>query len=186
MITVNVTEEQKIKCWQFAENIINEGNQFDRFQKSKDIQILRTYVGKLAEYIFYHYIKSKGIDYEIGDMFEIYSGTENVDLYDFVLPSGRTIDIKTASLPFHKRIMIPISQFHLKKDFYVGIKLLFSVDERIISPMSIRKAIIYGYIDRKSLEERPTENFGEGDCKSFMLTELMDIEHLINYFHEPR
>ena len=49
-------------------------------------------------------LKENEIDYDEGDMFEIFEGQENADTYDFVTPCKKSIDIKTASLPFHSRI----------------------------------------------------------------------------------
>lgn len=183
MVEIKVTMKQKQRCYNFAKEIIEGNNQFNRFAQSNLTQINRTYIGKLAELIFFDYIKSLGIKINEGDMFKIYEGQKNVDAYDFVLPNNKTIDIKTASLPFHKRIMIPIDQFiSLKKDYYVGIRLNFSAIDKKIEPFSIETAIIYGYTTRKILEKKQTSNFGEGNCKAIELTELKDINYIINLF----
>ena len=167
---VRISNEEKNKCFEFSKSIIEAENQFNRFRKNKDYQIVRTYVGKLAEYVFLHFLHSNEIQYDIGDMFKIYEGEENTDSYDFITPDGATIDIKTASLPYHSRIMVPISQFHLKKDFYVGIKLNFKTDK--IQPMDIDSCRIYGYIERLILKKQPTEFFGEANCKAYPLKKL--------------
>lgn len=184
MIVLDVLEEEKVRCLSFATTIIRGGNQFDRFNKSMDTQIIRTYVGKLAEYLFLHFLQSRAIDKNEGDMFKIYEGAENADTYDFLLPDGRSIDIKTASLPFHTRIMVPMSQFHLRKDFYVGIKLNFITTNNRIDPNNIQTAWLYGYINREVLENQPTQNFGEGPCKAYSLNNLLEVQKLINMFHE--
>jgi hypothetical protein len=175
-----ITHEEKTRCLAFAVEIIEGGNQFNRFNQSNNTQIVRTYVGKLAEYVFLHYLNDNNIPYEEGNMFEIFQGAENADTYDFITPNNESIDIKTASLPFHSRIMIPISQFHLRKDFYVGIKLNFlSVENGKIDPMNIESCIICGYIERSILEESPTEFYGEGYCKSISLVNLKPISSLL-------
>ncbi len=186
MITLNITQEEKTRSLNFATEIITGGNQFDRFNQSVATQITRTYVGKLAEYIFLHFLQSRNINVNEGDMFEIFEGAENADTFDFLLPNGQSIDIKTASLPFHKRIMVPISQFHLRKDFYVGIKLNFITSSNRINPNNINTAIIHGYVDRATLENQPTQNFGEGNCKAYPLVNLLDIEQLIRMYNDAR
>ena len=84
MITCNVTKSEKERCYQFSKEIIKGGNQFNRFVKSVNIQINRTYVGKLAEYIFLNFLKENNIFYDEGSMFEIFPGKSNVDSHDFI------------------------------------------------------------------------------------------------------
>lgn len=182
---LQVTDEEKERCFDFAERIIIRGDQYNRFGQTGEIQIHRTYIGKLAEYVFLHFLHSRNIPYQEGDMFEIFAGQENADTYDFLLPNGQSIDIKTASRAFHSRIMIPISQFHLRKDYYVGIKLNFDILYGKIVPLSIRTCVLHGYIDRRTMELQPTKNFGEGDCKAYRLNQMITIENLIAMYHEP-
>ena len=180
-----VSKEEKERCYAFAEDIIKGGNQFNRFSQSEITQIHRTYTGKLAEYIFLNLLHERSVNYDEGDMFEIFEGSGNSDTYDFISPQGYTIDIKTASLPFHKRIMVPMSQFHLIKDFYVGIKLNFkNVVGQTIQPFDIDNCTIHGYVKRLTLVERPVEYFGEGNCKSVLLNELNDVERILKLFTE--
>jgi hypothetical protein len=128
-------------------------------------------------------LKENEIDYDEGDMFEIFEGQENADTYDFVTPCKKSIDIKTASLPFHSRIMVPMSQFHLRKDFYVGIKLNFlNTLGRTIKPMEIENCNIHGFIEREVLEKKPTQYFGEGNCKAYSLASLKPIDNIIQLF----
>lgn len=180
----NISPQQIVRCLAFATKIIEDNNQYNRFKQNNATQINRTYIGKLAELIFYDYLVDQGIAVQEGDMFQIFPGAENADGSDFTLPNGKTIDIKTASLAFHKRIMVPISQFHLKKDYYVGIRLFFDTvgNSRTIRPESITRAVIHGYATRQALENRPTEHFGEGPCKAVLLTSLMPIEGLVEGF----
>lgn len=184
MIKRNITSEEIDRSYQFAKNIIEQNNQYNRFEKSIQTQVNRTYIGKLAEYVFLHYLHEEGKDVKEGDMFEIYEGAENADDADFTLKDGRTIDIKTASLPFHQRIMIPITQLHLKKDLYVGVKLNFLDTNRygILDHTKISTATIHGYIERETIVTMPTQNFGEGDCKAYLLTNLKPITNLIEEF----
>ena len=184
MIVVKITDEEKTKSLNFAKEIITGGNQYDRFNQSITKQIERTYIGKLAEYVFLHFLHSRNILIKEGVVFEIFQGVENVDDFDFVLPNGQSIDIKTASMPFRSRIMIPIDQFRLRKDFYVGIKLNFIETGNSLDLTKIETANICGYIDRLTLERRPIEFFGEGDCKAFRLADLLDIEELIKMYYD--
>ena len=109
----------------------------------------------------------------------------NADKYDFVTNNNKSVDIKTASLPFHKRIMIPSSQFRVRKDFYVGVKLNFKNSSgRNIDPMNIYDCSICGYIDRNVMENQPTQYFGEGYCKAYPLKNLKPIDSLIKLFKQ--
>jgi hypothetical protein len=185
MVERKINQLQAKKCHEFATKIITESNQYNRFNKSTDIQIIRTYVGKLAEVVFLEYLLELGVDAEEGDMFEIFAGAENADGFDFTLPNGQTIDIKTASLPFHSRIMVPITQFHLKKDYYVGIKLYFTtLNIQEILEFKIDKAVIFGYATRQEFEQMPTANYGEGNCKAISLNALHPISELIKKFRD--
>lgn len=179
---LQVTEEERNRCFEFATNIINGGNQFNRFQQNLEVQINRTYIGKLAEYVFLHYLHHNGKVYNEGDMFQIFQGAENADQYDFITRGGETVDIKTASLPFHSRIMAPIDQFHLAKSYYVGMKLNFEVNGKTIVPNSIKDCELKGYVNRATMETQLTSNFGEGDCKAYSLNLLSPIEPLLNMF----
>lgn len=180
-----ITLQEKNRCLKFAKEIIQSGNQFNRFNKNEITQINRTYVGKLAEYVFLNFLNDNGIEYEEGDMFEIFEGQQNADNYDFVTINNKSIDIKTASLPFHKKIMIPSSQFHLRKDYYVGIKLNFkNISGKNINPMDIDNCQICGYIDRSVMENQPTQYFGEGNCKAYSLKNLKPINNLLKLFKQ--
>ena len=133
--------------------------------------------------MFLRYLNSNSKSYDEGDMFEIFQGQQNVDSYDFITKEGYTIDIKTASKPFHKRIMVPIDQLNVKKDIYVGIKLNFSsMNGPYINLYDINDCKIFGYIKYSLLIQQPTENFGEGPCKSIQLNQLEPPETLLKLF----
>ena len=184
MINVNITQEMIEKCYRFSSQIILGDNQYDRLPATLYERIERTFVGKLAEYVFLNYLRSRGIYYNEGDMFQIFEGQQNVDGYDFRTRNGRTVDIKSASKPFHKRIMIPIDQFNnIPKDYYVGIKIHSELSaDGLININSIHSATIYGYCEYTYLERFTTSNFGEGPCKAIQLNKLMDIERLVRMF----
>jgi hypothetical protein len=182
-VTIQISESDKVRCLKFAQDIINSSNQFNRFSKTKTKQIERTYIGKLAELMFLKLLKSNSIPYDEGDMFEIFEGQQKADSYDFITRDGYTIDIKTASKPFHSRIMVPLDQLHVKKDIYVGIKLNFiSSNSYDLSLADIYDCKIFGYIKYQNLIAKPTYNFGEGLCKSIMLNELRPVQRLLKLF----
>ena len=180
---LQITQEEKSRSYSFAQQIIKGNNQFNRFNKSEEIQVNRTYVGKLAEYVFLHYLQSKAVLQDEGDMFKVYLGAENADHHDFLMPNGKSIDIKAAWQTFHSRIMIPISQLHLEKDYYVGIKLNFP-QANLFNHQNIQTCNIHGYATRETMQNQPTENFGEGDCKAYLLRNLTDINKLVEMFLE--
>ena len=184
MIDITIAKADISRCLDFAKNIIQTRNQYNRFHKKKSIQIERTFIGKIAEYVFLKYLNDGGKNYPEGDMFDIFEGKENVDSFDFKTKHGHTVDIKTASKPFHKRIMVPITQWHLEKDYYVGIKI-HTQSEGFNGPIkleSISKATIYGYCNRKQIGSSQITNFGDGPCKHYLLTDLYSIENLLDEF----
>lgn len=183
-IDVHITKDMIEKCYNFANEIITGNNQYDRLPTTIDKRIERTFIGKLAELVFYKYICSKGVNYDIKDMFEIYDGQQNVDGYDFITKDGFTIDIKSASRTDHYMIMVPIDQFErIPKDYYVGVKINTGVSRKESIPInSITTATIYGYCDYKYLNSRENRNYGEGYCKSAQLEKLLDISSLIEKF----
>lgn len=185
MIRLAVNPNLVERSYKFSCEIIRHQNQFNRFGRSENVQIIRTHVGKLAELLFLQYLKDNKIESVEGDMFTIYQGAENADDFDFVLPNGQSIDIKTASKSFHRRIMIPLSQFHLRKDYYVGIKLNFNTDQvGNIMPREISDAILHGYATREMFENSQTMNYGEGNCKSVLLSSLLPINNLLALYRQ--
>lgn len=173
MIFLSITDFQKTQALLFAKGLIATHRQPNRFNKDEPTQIRRTYIGKLGEILFFDYMDSQGIKLKEGNMLDTGIGDGLFGEYDFKAPNGATVDIKTASERFHKRIMVPMAQFeHHKKDYYVGVKLDFETDS----------ARIYGYTTKEILAESPTEHFGEGYCKAIELEKLMDLEFIKNLF----
>lgn len=180
---IKINDRDKHRCLKFSKSIINSSNQYNRFNKTTRTQIERTYIGKLAELMFLRYLHLNDINYDEGDMFEIFEGQQNTDCYDFITKDGLTVDIKTASKPFHSRIMVPIDQLKVKKDIYVGIKLNFhSLKSNSINPMNINECKIFGFIEYANLISGPTRNFGEGPCKFMHLNKLQPIQTLLKLF----
>ena len=184
MIDIIITKEDINRCHDFAKAIIQTRNQYNRFHKNQSIQIERTFIGKIAEYIFLRYLNEYGKDFPESVMFDIFEGQENVDSFDFKTKFGHTVDIKTASKSFHQRIMVPITQWHLEKDYYVGIRI-HTESDGFNGPIildSISKATIYGFCNRKQIGSSQTKNYGDGPCKHYLLTDLNNIERLLDQF----
>lgn len=188
---VEVTDEMKEFCWDFSTRIILGRNQLDRLSPSWTndnelknlIRIQRTYAGKIGELCFLILLASKNIETEHDDMFEIFAGQENTDSYDFTTFDGRTIDVKAAFRPSHRKLVVNLTQLiNIPKDFYVGVKLNAidsDRDNKVIDDKSITKVTIYGYEERESLCNLPNSNLGEADCKNKNLEELLSIDRLI-------
>jgi len=195
MTTINITQEMRNIAYEFSTNIIMQNNQFDRMHPANvrdinernTIRINRTYVGKLAEVCFNEYLKANGIVVNIDDMFLIFEGQENVDDFDFCLPSGRTIDIKAAVFNNHRNLVVPIDQFiNNPKNYYVGIKFECPIrvnDYRLINRDTFTRATIRGFCTYDELRNRRTINLGEFDCKAIPLDNLTNIRLLINMFN---
>lgn len=181
-MTISISEEEKKKCLDFAMKIIKTKNQYPRLGADEKKRVQRTCVGKIAEYAFLKYIRENyDSDYPEGDMFEIYEGESNVDSYDFQTKNSETVDIKTAFLPNHKNVMIPLSQLqNMPKDKYVGIKLNGKFenpwgDKQLVDIDSITTAEIIGYKDYDDIVELETRNWG-ADCKALNLDTLEEID----------
>lgn len=185
MLVVKITPAMRERAFNFASQIIRDGNQYNRLPTSIKKRIERTFVGKLAEYVFLIYLRRQGINYPEGDMFTIYPGERNVDGYDFITNNSETVDIKSAYKNYHRRIMVPIDQFeNIPKNYYVGIKFVNTdlSNNGLVLRDSINQARIYGFCTYDVLRKRPTEDYGEGLCKAIELDKLDNIDVLVNMF----
>lgn len=189
---IEIDEDMRERCWEFAQTIINTNNQFDRMlpdnitneEEGILIRIQRTYVGKLAEYAFYKCLVELGKEVELGDMFTIYEGQENVDSYDFITRNQETVDVKAAFRENHRNLVVNIRQLdRISKNYYVGIKLnATDYDRNLINPDSITRAEICGYCEERYLVNKNTVFLGEDNCKAIRLDCLMGIDRLIDRF----
>ena len=195
MIKVSFDPKDVKICWDFANKIITERNQYDRMIKhglsNEDktlYRIKRTFAGKLGEIAFFRYLEFLGINTgNFETMFEVFEGETNVDKFDFTTADGLTVDVKTAVFYNHKRLVVPNDQFvNMPKDFYVGVKLdvpdtITDYNDNFLAN-SIVSAYICGYTDYKTLENIRVSNLGEFPCRAIPLTELKDIKFLIEMF----
>ena len=111
----------------------------NRQEQERDIK-----VGKLGEIAFAKYLAENGKAVKgTDDMFTIWHSTHMVDKLDFETREGKSIDVKTASKNYQKRILVPVDQFQkLPKDYYVGVRI--AEDER--------DAFIKGYTTREEIQ----------------------------------
>lgn len=138
-----------------------------RNEQQRDIR-----VGKLGEIAFAKYLSENGKAVKgTDDMFTIWHNTHMVDKLDFETKEGKSIDVKTASKNYQKRILVPEDQFlNLPKDYYVGVRI--TEDER--------NAFIEGYATREEIES--AGKFGRArshPAYGKLLCELTRIDSLL-------
>lgn len=79
----------------------------------------KMFEGKLGEKIFKMFLNDNKIEYK-----EDSSSYTEADYYDFILPNGQKIDVKTRTQNFHTRTLEMVEQFKRKpKDIYVSVRL---------------------------------------------------------------
>lgn len=133
--TVSVSEEMKRAALDFAQRIITTDNQYSRLlpasvRRSRDagmqqkVEIQRTYMGKLGELVFLHFLEENHKAVRTDGMFEVFDGQANVDSFDFQTADGRSVDVKTGFCSNHQRLLVNVEQFNnIPKDFYVAVKI---------------------------------------------------------------
>lgn len=206
---VEITREMRDKCLAFSSKIKLDDEQYDRIVprelrigngdnaeviRSKvrlyyKYTIQRTYAGKLGELAFLELLKSFDIDFDTRGMFDIFHGQQNVDRFDFCTPAGESIDIKTGFRGNHRRLMVNVEQVRNVKDYYVGIKLL--AEDVPNSPYfiewdSVTCAVVKGCVSRNELIGTQTNNFGLGNAKALLYSELNGIDELMERFRANR
>jgi len=161
---VDITEEMQIKAKEiaiFRRDLARKNNCTPIFQtESLDNEI----VGILGEEIFKVWLNQNNIPYER----EVVHG--EADHGDFLI-YGKIVDVKTASKPYYKMIMMPVIQFlKNKRDHYVGVRL--NLDEGF--------AEIMGFATHDELLKAPVRDFGHNiDTKALQFSKLTKIEELI-------
>lgn len=79
----------------------------------------KMYEGKLGEKIFKLFLEDNAIEYS-----EDKSRFDEADEFDFKLPNGFLVDVKTRTKSFHTRTLELVEQFERKpKDIYVSVRL---------------------------------------------------------------
>jgi|SaaInlV_100m_DNA_6_1039743.scaffolds.fasta_scaffold03554_4 hypothetical protein len=96
-------------------------NRHDFHEGGLDAKQQKMFEGKLGEKIFKVFLINNNILFD-----EDNSSHEDADDYDFILPDGTTIDVKTRTEGFHIRTLEMVEQFRKKpKDIYVSVRLFF-------------------------------------------------------------
>lgn len=196
-MNVIIPPELKQRTLEFAQSIILGNNQFDRLlpadirradnlDLANAVRIQRTYVGKLGEVAFAQALINIGVQVNFEPMFEIFEGQDNVDGFDFETANNQTVDIKTGFRSNHRRLMVNLQQLNEPKNFYVGVKLNAidrDLKQKVINLDSIEDATIWGYeTENTLLNTNKIQNFGEGDARWLMYSNLRDINELLAQF----
>ncbi len=125
-------------------------NRHDFHEGGLDAKQRKMFQGKLGEKIFKVFLISHNIIFS-----EDNSSYEDADTFDFILPDGTTIDVKTRTEDFHIRTLEMVEQFRKKpKDIYVSVRLFFDVKKGFIIGWCTKEDILrvnkienQGYLD---------------------------------------
>ncbi|MBA2877018.1 hypothetical protein HNR63_000045 [Anoxybacillus kamchatkensis] len=125
----------------------------------------KMYEGKLGEKIFKTFLLENRIKFE-----EDKSRYDEADLFDFILPDGTTIDVKTRTKPFHIRTLELVEQFQKNaKDIYVSVRLFDN----------LRSGKILGWVSKEDiLRINRIENHGYLDNYTIYDNELRSMTEL--------
>lgn len=142
----------------------------------------KMFEGKLGEKVFKAWLRQQGLLFD-----EDHTSHEEADQYDFLV-AGRTIDVKTFTKDFHKRLLEMVEQYAKNpKDYYVAVRLRFepfTVHERAGAPVfdfsrvSQRTASIVGWASKAEIGRAPIENNGYRDNYRLWLSDLRRIDLL--------
>jgi len=156
-----ITEQAKKEAREYSDKIIKnlEGKPNYTNISTDD----RYYFGYLGEWVFCKFLVRNDIQFKWGSI----AIQDKVDNGDFII-KNKIIDVKTASKPEYKNIMMPEKQLYRKSDFYVGIRLDGDSGE------------IMGFCTHQDIQEVETKDFGKGPTKAIKFEELRNIDYLIN------
>lgn len=196
--TISVSEEMKRAALDFAQRIITTDNQYSRLlpasiRRSRDadmqqkVEIQRTYMGKLGELVFLHFLEENHKQVRTDGMFDVFAGQANVDSFDFQTADGRSVDVKTGFCANHQRLLVNIEQFNnIPKDFYVAVKIdAVDVDPvyKLVDWERISTAKIVGYAEYSYMQAHAgIGNFGEGNARFLFYDRLLGIDRLLSLF----
>ena len=129
---VEFTGEDIRRAREFADNAAPWN--FNRGGVDEPEEIRRLLVGKLGEIAFARYLQGNNKRIAGNEhMFEVWDDVYAADLQDFLTADNRTIDIKTASRDFHRRITIPEEHFLDRPcNFYVGIRIAEDLSHAVV------------------------------------------------------
>jgi len=164
-----------MKIYKITEKLIKEAMDYallskkftsdrhDFHEGGLDAKQRKMFEGKLGEKIFKMFLLENNIEFK-----EDSSSHKEADFYDFILPSGLKVDVKTRTEDFHTRTLEMVEQFKNKpKEIYISIRLYPEKKEGFIIGWCTNEDILKinriennGYLDNYVLfdnELRPIE-----------------------------
>lgn len=120
--------------------------------------------GKLGEKIFKQFLLTHKLNFE-----EDATSHTEADIYDFIMPNGATIDIKTRTKSFHIRTLEMVEQFKKNpKDIYVSVHLDVDNKQGVVVGWATKDDILrinrienQGYLDNYVLYDKELRNVDE-------------------------
>lgn len=184
---VEFTQDMRDTAYDFAYKLETKNNQYPRLGQKENELIETTFIGKLGELAVLSYLNQNGKFPDTEDMFKIFEGQENVDSCDFQLKDGKTVDVKTGYLEYHKRLMVNQSQLdNSPKDIYIGVKLFTASASPKQAGNTDKnawvKAEINGWTTHDKLASVKTRYWGHDYAYALFYTELDSIETLLQLF----
>ena len=127
--------------------------------------------GKLGEKIFKQFLLIHKLNFK-----EDTTCHTEADIYDFIMPNGVTIDIKTRTKSFHTRTLEMVEQFKKNpKDIYISIQL----------DVNNKEGFIVGWVTKDDiLRINRIENQGYLDNYVLYDYDLKNIDELILLLHK--
>ena len=189
---LSITADMRSAALDFACQIIKTNNQFLRLSPAEvrqsgnlslqnQIAIQRTAIGKLGELVFAALLDRVGRPQNVTDMFTIYQGQNNVDSFDFLTRAGKTVDVKTGYLPFHKRLLVKTQQFdNIPKDIYAAVQLNARNSGNLVNYEGITQGTVMGYATYEELAAAEIRDFGEGPARHLFYDRLNSIDGLLS------
>jgi hypothetical protein len=142
----------------------------------------KMFEGKLGEKIFKNWMIQQSLSFD-----EDHTSHEEADDYDFCV-ADRTIDVKTFTKDFHKRLLEMVEQYQKNsKDYYVAVRIRFDPFTVKLSGNNIifdfsgilqHSATIVGWASKADIGRAPVHNFGYQDDHWLWLDKLRDINTL--------
>ena len=138
-----------------------------------DAKQRKMFEGKLGEKLVKHLLIISGVVFE-----EDKSSHTQADLFDFIFPNGRTMDVKTRTRDFHTRTLEMKEQLSkAPKDIYVSVRLFPDTFE----------GYVVGWASKKDfLRINRIENNGFLDNYVLFDHELRSWEHIFEFLKIPR
>lgn len=163
VLQINILDEFIQRAEKYAKDSLSYT--YDRFKLDNSERKNKIIVGKIGEECALKVFN----DNQISCLPDETSHKE-IDYFDFI-SKDKSIDIKTCSQAFHKRLLVVKDKFdtYKKHDYYIGIRI----------NMARRIAIIYGYANMSDIQTADVENQGYKDNYSILLDDLRPIEELL-------